>query len=101
MLNYQKPIFEVKNYGRHTRVFFCGVDISSGIRTVEYRGFTPKDGEANRMLLDFDIERLMETFANLSDEELEAIREQLQRYKRKEEVTIRDVWHQRVEDDGD
>lgn len=101
MNDYPKPIFEVKNYGRYTRVFFCGVDISSGIRTAEYRGFAPTDGEANRMLLDFDIERLMETFANLSDEELEAIREQLQRYKRKEEATIRNVWNQRVEDHGD
>lgn len=83
MNDYPKPIFEVKNYGCFTRVLFCGVDISSGIRTAEYRGFTPKDGEANRMLLDFDVERLMEIFANLSDEELEAIREQFQRYKRR------------------
>lgn len=81
--DYPNPILEVKNYGRFTRISFCGVDISCGVRTAKYIGFSPISGKANRILLDVEIERIMETLANISDEELITIREQLQRYKKK------------------
>jgi hypothetical protein len=77
-----QPIFEVHNFGDRTRVKFCGIDFSTGIRHVEYTGKAKIDG-ANRITLDIDIEQFMWKLARLTDEEIELVKKKLVSYKKK------------------
>lgn len=64
------PLMEIKNYGRISSLFFCGIDVSKACLEVNYSSHKENPHELNGIVsMKVDIPNLMDILANISEEE--------------------------------
>lgn len=74
-------ILEIKNYGKASKLFLCGIDVSTACLEVNYSSHREKTHELNGIIsVKIDISNFIEILANVSEEERKNAIDTLNKY---------------------
>lgn len=76
-----KPIIEAENYGRGSKLKILGIDVSRGVKRVDYKGRKSlAERNKTRILVEIEVDALLETLANVSEEQIAEAKKRLEPY---------------------
>lgn len=74
-------LLEIKNYGKTSKLFLCGIDVSTACLEVNYSSHREKTHELNGIIsVKIDIPNFIEVLANISEEERKNTMDTLDKY---------------------
>ncbi len=66
------PIINIEGWGKSSKLFVCGIDVSRGVKSALYSG---EPGKGNHLVVDIDVDEMIGLLADIPADEMRKAKE--------------------------